>query len=96
MGQSYESQMRKMELEGYKRHRVPQHCRKCNTDNTIMRKDGTACFHCNEMHLKTVKRVLTGILALVLMCCVGCQSAPSKVTVQACVAGQTLNVQVMR
>ena len=41
-------------------------------------------------------RLFVAAAALLLMCCVGCQSAPSKVTVQACVAGQTFNVQVMR
>lgn len=90
MGQSYESQMRKMELEGYKRHRVPQHCNKCNTDNTIMRKDGTACFHCNELHIKTIKRVLCAATALLLVVVSGCQSAPREANVSVHIAGQSV------
>ena len=92
MGQSYESQMRALQLEGYKKLHTDVRCPKCRTMNRIMRKDGSMCKHCGDKQDKTVKRVLTGILGLVLMCCVGCASAPSKATIQVRVAGQEVNV----
>ena len=96
MGQSYQDQQKKMELKGYTRLRTPKRCKQCRNMSYLHRKDGAMCFHCNESQNKTIKRVLVGVMGVVLLMFAGCQSAPSKVTVQANVAGQQLKVSVMR
>jgi len=73
-------------------------CQRCRTENTQMSKlyKLKVCFACKLKEdierKKNPSKILTGILALVLMCCVGCASAPSKATIQVRVAGQEVNV----
>jgi hypothetical protein len=90
MGQSYEDQQKKMELKGYTRHRVPQTCPKCRTSNTIMLASGAMCKACNESQNAAIKRVLVGVLGVLMLMLCGCQSGPREANIKVHVAGQSV------
>jgi hypothetical protein len=69
------------------------------TEMTSIKHKGITCYECvmtehKEMVIRP-RRVLTGILALVLMCCVGCQS-PRQANIEVRVAGQEVVMNFKR
>jgi len=96
MGQSYQDQQKKMQLQGYSRLRTAKRCKQCRNMSYLHRKDGAMCFHCNESQNAAIKRVLVGVMGVVLLLLCVCASAPSEMRVTAKVAGQELKVTVMR
>jgi hypothetical protein len=90
MCDEWSDRQERLQIEGYKKLHTAVRCPKCRTMNRIMRKDGSMCKHCGDKQEKVIKRVLSGVALMLAVLLCGCQSAPSKASVEIKVAGQSV------